>query len=219
LPRPKAPQAAAAGSAPVTAFGKRRHWVRIVAAVLALIALAYAAVVFLAIERQARRDEARRADCIVVFGAAEYSGHPSPVLRARLDHAYKLFQRGLAPIVITTGGYGGDPRFSEGGVGRLYLMGRGIPDEDIIAETQGDNTNKSVARVAAIMNANGMRSCDAVSDGYHIFRIKKMLERQGFVVYGAPRPQIRPYSKWHELAVILREVVSYCLWKIESLGY
>jgi len=184
-----------------------------------LCALAFAAVTFVRIERQSWRDEARPADCIVVFGAAEYSGHPSPVLRARLDHAYNLFQRGLAPIVITTGGYGGDPRFSEGGVGRGYLMGRGIPEKDIIAETQADNTDESVERVAAIMHTNGMRTCIAVSDGYHIFRIKKMLERQGFTVYGAPRPQTRSPSQWHETVLILREVVSYGLWRIESLGH
>jgi uncharacterized SAM-binding protein YcdF (DUF218 family) len=184
-----------------------------------LCALVFAAVTFVRIERQSWRDEARPADCIVVLGAAEYSGHPSPVLRARLDHAYNLFHRGLAPIVITTGGYGGDPRFSEGGVGRGYLMGRGIPEKDIIAETQADNTDESVERVAAIMHTNGMRTCIAVSDGYHIFRIKKMLERQGFTVYGAPRPQTRPPSRWHETVLILREIVSYALWRIESLGH
>ena len=188
-----------------------------VAGVVAVWVLAFTTATFLQIETQSRRDEAQKADCIVVFGAAEYSGHPSPVLRARLDHAYNLFRRGLAPMVITTGGYGGDPRFSEGGVGRGYLMGRGIPEKNIIAETQAENTNESVARVAAIMNANRMHTCLAVSDGYHIFRVKKMLERQGIVVYGGPRPQSRPYSKLHEMAVILREVVSYGLWRIGNL--
>jgi uncharacterized SAM-binding protein YcdF (DUF218 family) len=187
----------------------------VAAAVLFL--LAFATATFVRIERQSWLDEARKADCIVVFGAAEYSGHPSPVLRARLDHAYDLFQRGLAPIVIATGGYGGDPRFSEGGVGRVYLMARGIPEQDIIAETQADNTDESVERVATIMNTNHMHTCLAVSDGYHIFRIKRMLERQGFTVYGAPRPQARPPSKWRQVLLILREVISYSLWRTESL--
>jgi len=119
--------------------------------------------------------------------------------------------------VITTGGYGGDPHFSEGGVGRAYLMGRGIPDKDIIAETHADNTDESVERVAAIMNTNGLHTCIAVSDGYHIFRIKKMLQQRGFTVYGAPRPQARPPSQWHETVLILREVLSYALWRTESL--
>ena len=81
--------------------------------------------------REGGVDEARPADAIVVFGAAEYVGHPSPVYRARLDHAYDLFQRGLAPVVITTGGAGKDPHFSEGQVGRDYLEARGIPDVNL----------------------------------------------------------------------------------------
>ena len=195
-------------------MNKRHHWLRTIRSVVLLCALAFTAVTFVRVERQSWRDEARPADCIVVFGAAEYSGHPSPVWRARLDHAHNLFQRGLAPIVITTGGYGGDPKFSEGGVGRVYLMGRGIPEQRIIAETQADNTDESVERVAAIMNENRMRTCIAVSDGYHIFRIKKMLERQGFTVYGAPRPQARPYSTGQRVVLGLREVLSYILWRM-----
>jgi uncharacterized SAM-binding protein YcdF (DUF218 family) len=193
---------------------KRRQWLGTIVGAVVLCALAFAAVTFVRIERQSGRDEARKADCIVVFGAAEYSGHPSPVLRARLDHAYDLFQRGLAPLVIATGGNGGDPRFSEGGVGRIYLMGRGIPEQDIIAETQADNTDESVERVAVIMRANRMHTCIAVSDGYHIFRIKKMLEKQGFTVYGAPRPQAHPPAKWQQVIFVLREVVSYGLWRM-----
>jgi uncharacterized SAM-binding protein YcdF (DUF218 family) len=189
------------------------------ALLLVLCVVAFAALTYVRIEHQSWRDEARKADCIVVFGAAEYSGHPSPVLRSRLDHAYILFRRGLAPLVIITGGYGGDPRFSEGGVGRAYLMARGIPENNLIAETQADNTDESVDRVAAIMKANGMRTCIAVSDGYHIFRIKKMLERQGFQAYGSPRPQAHPPSRWHEFVLIVREVVSYGVWRIESFGH
>jgi len=206
-------------AAQAPAVNKRHHWLSTLVSAVALLSLAWVAVTIVRIERQSWRDETHPADCIVVFGAAEYSGRPSPVLRARLDHAYSLFQLGLAPIVITTGGHGGDPRFSEGGVGRVYLMGRGVPEADIIAETQADNTDQSVERVAAIMNENGMRTCIAVSDGYHIFRIKKMLEHQGFTVYGAPRPQTRVPSGWHEAVLVLREVVSYALWRIESLGH
>src|SRR5512141_1475477 len=85
----------------------------VLGAFVASIVLAAAFIV-----RQANRDEARHADAIIVFGAAEYAGRPSPVYRARLDHAYDLFERGMAPMVITTGGAGADPKFSEGGVGR-----------------------------------------------------------------------------------------------------
>src|SRR5512140_268033 len=92
------------------------------------------------------RDETHPADAIVVFGAAEYSGRPSPVLRARLDHALDLFHRAVAPVVITTGGAASDPKFSEGGVGKDYLMRHGVPERSLIAETQGRDTSESAVR-------------------------------------------------------------------------
>ena len=117
------------------------------------------------------------------------------MLRARLDHAFDLFQRGLAPVLITTGGAASDPTFSEGGVGRDYLEHRGIPERSLIAETQGSDTAQSAVRVAVIMRANGLHSCVAVSDAYHVFRIKRLLEHEGIgPVYVAPRPDSRPRS-------------------------
>lgn len=155
------------------------------------------------------------ADVIIVFGAAEYAGHPSPVLRARLDHAFDLYQRGLAPLVITTGGAASDPSFSEGGVGRDYLEHRGIPEKNLIAETQGSDTAQSAMRIAAIMRENGLHSCVAVSDAYHVFRIKKLLEHQGIgPVYLAPRPGSRPHSVPQRAYAVLREACSYLVWKI-----
>jgi uncharacterized SAM-binding protein YcdF (DUF218 family) len=153
------------------------------------------------------------ADVIVVFGAAEYVGHPSPVYRARLDHAYELFQRGLAPVVITTGGSAQDPDFSEGGVGRDYLLRRGIPEQALIAETQGSDTAQSATRVANIMRANGMRTCIAVSDVYHVFRIRALLEHEGVQVEVAPRPESRPRRVWDRFAAVMREAISYLAWK------
>ena len=141
---------------------------------LALAALvAYLGVTGMRIAREGSREELHPADAIVVFGAAEYSGRPSPVLRARLDHAFDLFQKGIAPVVIITGGAASDPSFSEGGVGRDYLQHRGIPERNLIAETQGSDTAQSATRVAVIMRANGLHSCVAVSDAYHLFRIKR----------------------------------------------
>src|SRR5204862_7104928 len=105
------------------------------AIVLAIsVILVYVAYISIRIEQQSTRDEARPADVIVVLGAAEYRGRPSPVLRARLDHALKLYQQGLAPRILTTGGAGGDPIFTEGGVGRSYLVGKGVPSESIVVE-------------------------------------------------------------------------------------
>ncbi len=166
------------------------------------------------ITREAGRQELHPADAIVVFGAAEYAGRPSPVFRARLDHAYDLFQQKLAPVVLTTGGAGADPSFSEGGVGRDYLSRRGIPERSLIAETQGFDTASSAQRVGVIMRANGMRSCLAVSDAYHVFRIRKLLENQGLKVYVAPRPDSRPHSLWQRVTAVLREAVGYMAWRL-----
>ncbi len=193
---------------------RRRRWLRWLLLVLLAGLGAYAAVISTDIVVQSQRDESRPADAIVVFGAAEYSGRPSPVFRARLDHAYTLYQRHLAPYVIVTGGAGGDPHFSEGGVGRQYLMERGVPEDQIIAETQGDNTLESAERIAVIMKANRLRTCDAVSDGYHMFRLKQMLAREGIVAYAAPRPDNPAGSGWRHVLAMVREALSYTLWKL-----
>lgn len=155
------------------------------------------------------------ADAIVVFGAAEYSGRPSPVLRARLDHAFNLYLQHIAPVVITTGGAAADPKFSEGGVGRDYLRKHGVPDSALIAETQGSDTAESAHRVAVIMRANGLQSCVAVSDAYHVYRIRKLLEHEGVgLVYVAPRPDSRPHTFWMRAEAVLREATSYFLWRL-----
>ena len=88
-----------------------------------------------------------------------------------------------------------DPKFSEGGVGHDYLMHRGIADSSLIAETQGSDTSQSAERVGTIMRTNHMRTCIAVSDAYHVFRIRKLLEHQGVQVYVAPRPDSLPRTE------------------------
>jgi uncharacterized SAM-binding protein YcdF (DUF218 family) len=164
--------------------------------------------------RQAPRDETQPAGAIIVFGAAEYAGHPSPVFRARLDHAYELFQRGLAPLVITTGGGAKDTKFTEGGVGRDYLIARGIPDLNLIAETQSEDTAQSAVRTATILRANGLQACLAVSDAYHMFRVKRMLEAERIIVYVSPRSDSVPRTRYARAATALREAASYLLWKL-----
>ena len=192
---------------------RSRFWRRVFLAIV-VFCLGWIGAIYWMITLQANRDESRRADAIVVFGAAEYSGRPSPIYRARLDNAYMLFKSGLAPLIITTGGAAEDPQFSEGGVGRDYLVSRGIPDGDIVAETQSSDTNQSAARVANILRANGFRTCLAVSDGYHMFRVKQMLEREGVVVYASPSPNSHLLSPWQRARVKLREVFSYTAWKL-----
>jgi uncharacterized SAM-binding protein YcdF (DUF218 family) len=166
-----------------------------------------------AIEQVSRVDEAQPADAIIVLGAAEYRGRPSPVLEARLNHALILYLKGLAPRVITTGGAGGDPVFTEGSVGRAYLSKHGVPPEAIVVEQEGESTAQSVAAVAEIMRRMSLRSAIVVSDGYHIFRVKKMLESSGLKVYGSPRPSVSP-GEWRARWQDVRQAVGYLLWKI-----
>jgi uncharacterized SAM-binding protein YcdF (DUF218 family) len=178
----------------------------------ALAGLGYLGLVTLRIRAQSTVDEAREADVIVVMGAAEYRGKPSPVLKARLDHAYGLYEKKLAPRIVTTGGAGGDPVFTEGTVGRNYLIGKGVPSEAIILEAEGETTVHSTVAVAEIMTRMGLKSCILVSDGYHIFRAKKMLEARGMRVYGSPRA-IKPEAGWKDWWLYARQAVGYGLWR------
>ncbi|MGA8762987.1 MAG: YdcF family protein [Candidatus Sulfotelmatobacter sp.] len=197
------------------ANGHVRRWLLRLAGLAVVAAVAFLTVTGLRILREGSLQEVRAADAIVVFGAAEYSGHPSPVLRARLDHALDLFHQGIAPVMIVTGGAAADPSFSEGGVGRDYLMRHGVPERSLIAETQGADTAQSAVRVAVIMRANGLHSCVAVSDAYHGFRIKKLLEHEGVgPVYVAPRPDSRPHGFAQRAYAVFREASSYFVWKL-----
>ena len=185
----------------------------ILAVVLALPMLTILAFLAQEIEKQSEVDEAQTADVIVVLGAAEYHGRPSPVLRARLDHALELHRRGLATRILTTGGAGGDPQFTEGEVARDYLVLHGIPSEDISVEAEGDSTVHSMAAVSEIMRRMGLDSAIVVSDGYHIFRAKRILESHGMIVYGSPRPsssQGTLQEKW----LYLRQAGGYLLWRL-----
>jgi uncharacterized SAM-binding protein YcdF (DUF218 family) len=213
---------------------------------LALAVLAAAAATFSVaknIERQSTVDEAQPADVILVLGAAEYRGHPSPVLEARLNHALFLYLQGMAPRILTTGGKGGDPTFTEGDVGRAYLSRHGVPSEAILVESEGESTVESTAAAIEIMRRTNMKSCIVVSDGYHIYRVKKMLEFQGISVYGSPRPaqprqahvnagQVSPgqdtpgqdsreqnsreqdSKDWRQQWLYFRQAIAYGLWRI-----
>jgi uncharacterized SAM-binding protein YcdF (DUF218 family) len=169
------------------------------------------------IRQQAAKDEARPADAIVVFGAAEYNGTPSPVLKARLDHAFDLEERGLAPVVITTGGKGGDPIYTEAGVSADYLIQRGVAKEKILVDDRSESTYESVQAVAGILRQLHAKTCVAVSDGFHLYRIKVFFRDVGVATYGSPAPASpieavpldRAIHSW-------REVLSTSLW---FLGY
>jgi uncharacterized SAM-binding protein YcdF (DUF218 family) len=192
-------------------FGFWLFWIAICALVCLVGALA---AIVPSIIHDSRKQELHQADAIIVFGAAQYDGRPSPVFRARLDHADDLFRKGLAPVVITTGGAAADPKYSEGGVGHDYLMRKGVPEAALIAETQASDTAESAARVAVIMRTNRMKNCIAVSDAYHMFRIRKLLEHEGMQVLLAPRPDSKSKSAVQRTLAIMRESASYLLWRI-----
>ena len=160
----------------------------------------------------ATRDEARAADAIAVFGAAEYDGRPSPVLRARLDHGLELYRRGIAPLIITLGGREAADIHSEGGVGRDYLLSHGVPDDAIIAETKSDNTEESVKRLAAIARENDLDTIVVVSDGTHLFRVHALCKSMGLHVFTSPRPELKPLPFSSRLRRNAHEVLSYSFW-------
>lgn len=180
---------------------------------VATFALGYLLTLSIRIGRESTVDEAQPADVIVVMGAAEYRGHPSPVLKLRLDHAVQLYNKRLAPYIMTTGGPGGDPSFTEGGVGRSYLIDRGVPAEAIVVETEGESTVYSLSAASEIFRRMGLHSCIIVSDGYHIFRVKRILEQEGFTVYGSPR-ESGDMSEMRQWWLYFRQAVGYGLWKI-----
>ncbi|MFN3322152.1 MAG: YdcF family protein [Bryobacteraceae bacterium] len=178
-----------------------------------MASLVYLSFIARQIEQQSTIDEARPADVIVVMGAAEYSGRPSPVLKARLDHGLELYRKGLAPRILTTGGPGGEIFHTEGHVGRAYLVRQGVPSEAVIVEAEGASTAHSTAAVAEIMRRMDLGSAILVSDGYHIYRAKRMLESRGFTVYGSPRPSSLK-TGWKQKRLYFRQAAGYILWTV-----
>lgn len=139
------------------------------------------------------RDEAQPAQAIVVLGAAQYAGKPSPVLRARLDHALELWNRHLASLLILTGGTGSGDTTSEAAVGRTYAKRHGVPDSAILVESEGRTTSESMRAVAGMLEVRGLQSALLVSDPFHMLRLRILARRFGFTPYTSPT-QTSPIS-------------------------
>jgi len=198
-------------SRPVTVWVFLRRLLGIVL----MVALVWSVWVYQQIAAVASEDDAVPADAIAVFGAAEYSGHPSPVLHARLDHAVELYRKQIAPLVITLGGGSDkDSGNTEGGVGRDYLLANGIPFGNIIAETRSIDTEQQVHRLAAIAHENNLHHIVVVSDGTHLFRIKELCEEAGLDVYTSPRPALGHISNYDLAMRYFHEIVSYTAMKL-----
>ena len=206
MPDTSKPKPVAAGNSPFR--------VGIVLVLLFAVGVAgWACWVYAQIESYAHQDQAAPADAIGVLGAAEYDGRPSPVFRARLDHALVLYHRGIAPLIITLGGPGGD-QYTEGSVGREYLMSKGIPETAIIAETESSNTEESARRIAVIAHANGLRRLVVVSDDTHMFRIHAICAAEGLNVLTSPRPHPAAEGATEEGERIAHEILSYTFWRL-----
>lgn len=180
---------------------------RFVAAVAAAISLAWLGS-FLAVVRASRHDAAGPANAIIVLGAAQYNGHPSPVLKARLDHAAALYRRHLAPLIVVTGGIGAGDSVSEAAVGQRYLLASGIPDSAIRADATGSSTEPSLRAAALTVEQAGGRRVILVSDGFHLLRLTIVARRLGLEPMGSPAPAspIRA-NRRRELIYLLGESV------------
>ena len=135
---------------------------------------------------QGNRDERQPADAIVVMGAAQYDGRPSPLFRARLDHAIDLFHEGIAPLLVVTGGKAEGDRTTEADAARLYAISRDVPDSAILAEDQSRTTLQSIRQVATLMKDRDLESAVFVSDPSHMLRVLRMASDEGITSYGSP---------------------------------
>jgi uncharacterized SAM-binding protein YcdF (DUF218 family) len=192
---------------------KRGFFARLFNTCLLLVILAvlgWTAWVYHAIKSTAQIDNAQPADAIAVFGAAEYAGRPSPVLHARLDKAVALYNRGIAPVIITLGGGGDrDSGNSEGAVGRDYLLANGVPYDRIVAETTSVDTEQQVDRLAEIAQRDHLQHIVVVSDGTHLFRIALLCRRAGLDVYTSPRAQLGHIDELDSAERMTHEILSY----------
>jgi uncharacterized SAM-binding protein YcdF (DUF218 family) len=172
---------------------------------------------------QGTRDERRPVEAILVLGAAQWNGAPSPVLQARLDHAIVLYRQGYAPHVAVTGGVGDGDVYSEAGVAAAYLRGQGIPADAILGEEQGRSSLESIRGVAALLGARGISRVLLVSDPPHMLRILRMAQAAGLDAYGSPATASPAVGSLEAHArFLLRELVLYdgYLWfgLVPSLG-
>lgn len=188
---------------------------RLIAAV-ALVAVAYVGVTFAQVWRASLQDGAGSTEAIVVLGAAQYDGRPSPALRARLDHAAKLYRDGHAPVVWVTGGRQPGDRTTEGKSGYDYLRAQGLPDEALQIENQGRNTWESLAATSRFLRERGTTEVLLVSDPYHSYRLAGIAKELGLVPRVSPTPG-RPLDAMDTAKALGRETAAVALGRL--VGY
>ena len=153
---------------------------------LLVTALSTYLVLFFWVWRVSRLDQRRGADAIVVLGAAQYNGKPSPVLKARLDHALELYRQGLAPVLVVTGGIGAGDRVSEATVSRNYLRGQAVPDSALVVRPDGRTTEESMRSVGEWMREHEISKALLVSDPFHMARLRLEARRADLVASTSP---------------------------------
>ncbi|HZS01822.1 MAG TPA: YdcF family protein [Chloroflexota bacterium] len=176
---------------------------------IALI-VGYQLAVLIGLWWQGTRDERRPVEAILVLGAAQWNGKPSPVLQARLDHAIELYREGYAPRVAVTGGVGDGDEYSEASVAADYLRARGIPAGAILGEDQGRSSLESIRGAAAVLAARGISRVLLVSDPPHMLRILRMAQAAGLEAYGSPAAASPAVGSLEaQVRFLLRELVLY----------
>ena len=189
-------------------------WGTVLAIVLGLLGLAYGFFLYRQIRDDAGRDDVHAADAIVVLGAAQYNGRPSPVFKSRLDHVYDLYIHGYAGSIVTTGSFGPDLNFSEAQVGTQYLIQRGVEPSAIVTQQSGGSTYDSIRSVSDLMQAKGWKNALVVSDGFHLFRLKRMFRDLGIQAYTSPAPNSPiEASASQRLFYSMREVLLYAAYR------
>lgn len=191
-----------------------RRVLKITAVIVALV-VAYPAWIALQVWQQSRQDEVHGADAIVVLGAAQYNGAPSPVFKARLDHAAYLFAEDLSDTIIVTGGKAPGDRYTEAEAGENYLESQGISHDVVLGETEGRTTWESLRNVREIASANGIDSLLLVSDPMHSERIKRMAHDLGFEAYASwASYQSLERSRSTKAKELVREVASIIVYEL-----
>lgn len=192
-------------------YGSLRWAVTVVMGLVALVVV-YFAVTLVQVWWTSGRDDTSPADAIIVMGAAQWDGRPSPVFRARLDHAADLYDRGVAPIVIVTGGKQTGDRVTQGFAGLEYLLGRGVPESAIKVEVGGTNSYEELSAAALIMREGAMGTrVLLVSDPYHALRIRGIAREVGLDAHVSPTDVGAPWRSYlrEAGAVGLGRIVGY----------
>jgi uncharacterized SAM-binding protein YcdF (DUF218 family) len=184
----------------------RRRVLRIVAVVAALLA-SYVLVTFVQVWHASHQDDARKAQAIIVLGAAQFDGRPSAVLSARLDHAADLYKRGLAPLIVVTGGKQTGDRFTEAEASANYLADKGIPGGAIERETTSTNSYDELAAAARFLHQRGINDVVLVSDPFHAYRINAIARDVGLNAHVSPTPT-SPVHGLDNAQALLRETVA-----------